>query len=187
MRVVSLVLFASALAIEDFEQDALGAPGPTRGLRGLKFGHSATDLTDPPAPSPTSIPTPPAGGDFAETHDCDDCPDCVVPSDMNQKDFRDFPHDCVCFVDEWYGAYQSYAHNKFYGTDGDDCIAITGFYGGGYVEYFFVFGEGGDDVIVDATHSGFGKVNFYGGDGDDLCVGGAAHRECETSLDAASG
>ena len=26
MRVVSLVLFASALAIEDFEQDALGAP-----------------------------------------------------------------------------------------------------------------------------------------------------------------
>ena len=61
-----IVLFASALAIEDVEREALGAPGPTRAnLRGLKFGHSVTDVTesgtdatDPPAPAPTSVPAP---------------------------------------------------------------------------------------------------------------------------------
>ena len=80
---VFVVLLASALAIEDDERDALGAPGPTRANlrgRGLKFGHSVTEVeeeaTDPPAPAPTfaatdppvPAPTAPAGishGDFA--------------------------------------------------------------------------------------------------------------------------
>ena len=79
-----IVLFAPALAIEDFEREALGAPGPTRAnlRRGLKFGHFATEVedeaTDPPVPSPTfaatdppaPAPTPAAGGDFADTQDC---------------------------------------------------------------------------------------------------------------------
>ena len=61
-----IVLFASALAIEDLEREALGAPGPTRANlrgRGLKFGHSVTEVeeeaTDPPVPSPTFAATDP--------------------------------------------------------------------------------------------------------------------------------
>ena len=59
-----VVLLASVLAIDIEERDGLGALGPARAnLRGLKFGHSVTDVTesgtdatDPPAPAPTSVP-----------------------------------------------------------------------------------------------------------------------------------
>ena len=129
-----IVLFASALAIEDFERDgALGAPGPTHAnLRGLKFGHSATEVEDEAA-----------AGSFADTQDCADCPDCFVAGSADDGgvvdpsvvgyDFSNYLV-CVCYV----GPMKSYdpllspndpnyRQASFQGTYYDDCIAITEF------------------------------------------------------------
>ena len=176
MRVL-IVLLASTLAIEDLERDALGAPGPTRAnLRGLKFGHSVTEVeeeaTDPPAPSPTNQ----AGTHpFLESLDCADCPDCTVvdPSLYEDNNLRVFEGDCICYVgsvDLKYGAW-------FQGSNGDDCIAITGdfttYESHGFLNW--IWGGGGADMIVlptiddeaDAVDQG---ITVFGGLGDyDIC------------------
>ena len=121
-----IVLFASALAIEDLEREALGAPGPTRANlrgRGLKFGHSVTEVeeeaTDPPAPAPTAPPTAPAGNphaDFLYSHDCAaDCFDCNPIDASMASDFAyDFKYQasCICYAGPMDAAYSGY----FYGT-----------------------------------------------------------------------
>ena len=185
-----IVLFASALAIEDFERDALGAPGPTRAnLRGLKFGHSVTEVedeaTDPPAPAPT----PAAGGDFADTQDCADCPDCVVPSEDRYGGGYDFStYDnyglCVCYV----GPIEPYNQDNpdgptfseamLIGTAYDDCIAITELTNGVSGDKAYVTGQWGDDIIVTPT-TAWGGVHVFGGDGTDVCVGGDYVESCE--------
>ena len=188
---VFVVLLASALAIEDYERDALGAPGPTRANlrgRGLKFGHSVTDVTetetDAPAPAPTLAPEP-----FYETLDCASCPDCEVitissPLEDNTYDFSSYPGQCICYVGtidlpENSADFEA----KIYGTEGNDCIAIAGSAEDGAEGAFnnmdpgpgqaggslIVFGEGGDDTILlpDYYYTG-----INGGDGDDFCYRG---------------
>ena len=81
--------------------------------------------------------------------------------------------DCICYVGPQYGTYQPYAQNFFRGSSGNDCIAITEFYGDPDEE-FFVYGADGDDIIIAPNAN---KV--YGGDGDDTCRGGEAHLDCE--------
>ena len=222
-----IVLFASALAIEDLEREvereALGAPGPTRANlrgRGLKFGHSVTEVeeeatdppvpsptfaatdppvpsptfaaTDPPAPAPTfaatdpPVPAPAPAGDFADTQNCADCPDCVVPDhyDYHYLDFTSYDDDgaCVCYV----GPMKSYSEgddgrdneNWLYGTDQGDCIAITELTNPESGDYTYILGRGGDDIIVAPT-SDWGGVFVFGGTGGDNCVGGDSHSECE--------
>ena len=203
---VFVVLLASTLAIEDDERDALGAPGPTRANlrgRGLKFGHSVTDVTesetDAPAPSPTEppslVPTPAAAGTpaFLDSQDCADCPDCrkmtqyyaaqyYAATRFDGYDFRGITDTCICYVDT--APYLNDAANMavLWGTDFNDCIAITGaapgndagLFDGSEYKYLQINGEGGDDTIVAPDYNG---VSIYGGDGTDFCNGG--YRSCE--------
>ena len=194
---VFVVLLASALAIEDDERDALGAPGPTRANlrgRGLKFGHFATD--DAPAPSPTETPsqvpapapTPAAAGTpaFLDSQDCADCPGCIEVSQQGAYaysfDFRDSP-ECICYAGA--APYLDQLEHKAYfsGSEFNDCIAITGPAPGNPdgvfsdFKYLGIYGEGGDDLIVAVDYDG---VAFYGGDGTDFCIGGNDnYKDCE--------
>ena len=192
-----IVLLASALAIEDFEREALGAPGPTRANlrgRGLKFGHSVTEVeeeaTDPPAPAPTfaatdpPAPAPTAGflhAGFADYQDCElECSDCevVVPSQEEiPYDFTNFPRGCVCYV----GPIKANQNLVFSGTQHDDCIAITEWLNEG-TSRVEISGQGGDDVIV-AVAPDNTKVVIYGGEGDDDCTsyGYDIYTECEVT------
>ena len=197
MRVL-IVLLASTLAIEDLERDALGAPGPpTRAnLRGLKFGHSVTEVeeeaTDPPAPAPTAPPTAPAGNphaDFLYSHDCAaDCFDCNPIDASMASDFAyDFKYQasCICYAGPMDAAYSGY----FYGTQYDDCIAITEWtIEGDNSVLMEIFGEDGDDVIS-AAGTTDASVSVFGDGGTDDCAIGsieyhAALRQidCETYL-----
>ena len=187
-----IVLFASALAIEDFEREALGAPGPTRANlrgRGLKFGHSVTEVeeeaTDPPAPAPTfaatdppaPAPTAPAGDDhanFADSLDCAaDCSDCsVVDPSMDWVpdgyDFLDYSK-CVCYVGPMKADDTT---PRFVGTYYDDCIAITEWTNlGDYSTTVTIYGDSGDDVIVAAAARQDVETMISGGGGTDVCTG----------------
>ena len=206
-----IVLFASALAIEDLEREvereALGAPGPTRANlrgRGLKFGHSVTEVeeeaTDPPVPSPTfaatdppaPAPTPEAGGGFADSLDCAaDCPDCNVIDDPTPfstffpgYDFSTSAYNyngmgiCVCYVGPMKPYQENYRYMEFRGTDQGDCIAITELTNAQSGDVLYIIGEGGDDIIVGPT-SAWGGVYVIGGDGSDDCRGGDADFACE--------
>ena len=191
-----IVLFTSALAIEDFEREALGAPGPTRANlrgRGLKFGHSVTEVeeeaTDPPVPSPTfaatdppaPAPTPEAGGGFADSLDCAaDCPDCNVP-EAGFYDFTPYNNNngaCVCYVGPMKPYQENYRYMEFRGTDQGDCIAITELTNAESGNSLYINGMGGDDIIVAPTSAWEGVVVF-GGEGTDDCVGGDYVTHCE--------
>ena len=200
-----IVLFASALAIEDFEREALGAPGPTRANlrgRGLKFGHSVTEVeeeaTDPPAPAPTfaatdpPAPAPTAGflhGGFADYQDCElECSDCevVVPSQEEiPYDFTNFPRGCICYVGPMRADHDQDV--TFSGTQHDDCIAITEWTNepeGSSPNSDYVIGisgQGGDDVIVAAAPDST-NVAIHGGEGDDDCTSYSnIYTDCEVT------
>ena len=101
--------------------------------------------------------------------DCADCSDCeVVDPSQDGYDFTNFPGDCVCYVGPLlYG---------FQGSNGDDCIAITGDFTSG--DYFNVRGGDGDDMIAVPGAGAAESVDLMGGTGDDICPVWA---DCELS------
>ena len=135
-----------------------------------------------PAPTPAAAGTPA----FLDSQDCADCPGCIEVSQEGayaySYDLRDIPQ-CICYVGA--APYLEQAENMaaFWGSEFNDCIAITGaapgnpngvFYD---YKYLNIDGMGGDDLIVALDYGG---VALYGGDGTDFCIGGNDnYNDCE--------
>ena len=180
-----ILLSASALAIEDFERDALGAPGPTRANlrgRGLKFGHSVTEVEEEATAPPTvAIPA------FLESLDCADClaPEGSGPPGWTCFEWQNtYGYDtssnngCICYVGELDGidgVHADHHGDTFRGSPFGDCIAITGFTG----DYFSIEGGDGDDLItvVGGWQQG---LTIDGQGGDDTCPDWAQNCEAKS-------